>query len=108
MQSGLPLLLGIRQPGQGMTQDTARRSIDWLRDTGCRVLALMGGEPLLRPDFVHRVVYYAAKEGFWVYLLTNARLLRPEAMDRMADSGVATVTFAANSVDEKPGVPTAR
>jgi sulfatase maturation enzyme AslB (radical SAM superfamily) len=29
---------------KGMTEDTARRSIDWLHDTGCRVLALMGGE----------------------------------------------------------------
>jgi sulfatase maturation enzyme AslB (radical SAM superfamily) len=27
----------------GMTEDVARRSIDWLHDTGCRVLALMGG-----------------------------------------------------------------
>ena len=48
-----------------MTEDVARRSIDWLHDNGCRVLALMGGEPLLRPDFVHKVVYYAAKKGFW-------------------------------------------
>ena len=37
---------------KGMTEDVARRSIDWLHDHGCRVLALMGGEPLLRPDFV--------------------------------------------------------
>jgi len=47
---------------KGMTEDVARRSIDWLHDNGCRVLALMGGEPLLRPDFVHKVVYYAAKK----------------------------------------------
>jgi sulfatase maturation enzyme AslB (radical SAM superfamily) len=63
---------------KGMTEDVARRSIDWLHDNGCRVLALMGGEPLLRPDFVHKVVYYAAKKGFWVYIATNGRLLRPE------------------------------
>jgi MoaA/NifB/PqqE/SkfB family radical SAM enzyme len=92
---------------KGMTQVTARRSIDWLHNTGCRVLALMGGEPLLRPDFVHRVVYYAAKKGFWVYLPTNARLLRPEVIDRLADAGVATVNFAVDSVDEKPGLPKA-
>ena len=49
---------------KGMTEDVARRSIDWLHDNGCRVLALMGGEPLLRPDFVHKVVCYAAKKGF--------------------------------------------
>jgi sulfatase maturation enzyme AslB (radical SAM superfamily) len=48
---------------KGMTEDIARRSIDWLHDNGCRVLALMGGEPLLRPQFVHKVVYYAAKKG---------------------------------------------
>ena len=41
---------------KGMTEDVARRSIDWLHDSGCRVLALMGGEPLLRPDFTRKVV----------------------------------------------------
>jgi len=46
---------------KGMTEDVARRSIDWLHDHGCRVLALMGGEPLLRPQFAHKVVYYAGK-----------------------------------------------
>src|SRR5579884_1585701 len=49
---------------KGMSEDTAKRSIDWLHATTCRVLALMGGEPLLRPQFVHKVVYYAAKKGF--------------------------------------------
>jgi hypothetical protein len=67
-----------------MTQDVARRSIDWLHDHGCRVLALMGGEPLLRPDFVHKVVYYAAKKGFWIYIATNGRLLKPDFADRWA------------------------
>ena len=40
---------------KGMTEDVARRSIDWLHGNGCRVLTLMGAEPLLRPDFVHKV-----------------------------------------------------
>jgi MoaA/NifB/PqqE/SkfB family radical SAM enzyme len=92
---------------KGMSEDTARRSIDWLHSTTCRVLALMGGEPLLRPQFVHKIVYYAAKKGFWVYLPTNARLLRPEIIDRIADAGVATVNFAVDTVDEKPGLPKA-
>ena len=92
---------------KGMSEDTAKRSIDWLHSTTCRVLALMGGEPLLRPDFAHKVVYYAAKKGFWVYLPTNARLLRPEVIDRLADAGVATVNFAVDTVAEKPGLPKA-
>ena len=92
---------------RGMTEDTARRSIDWLHDNGCRVLALMGGEPLLRPDFAHKVVYYAAKKGFWVYIGTNGRLLRPDVTDRLADAGVGVFNFALDSWDEKPSLPKA-
>jgi MoaA/NifB/PqqE/SkfB family radical SAM enzyme len=92
---------------KGMTEDVARRSIDWLHDHGCRVLALMGGEPLLRPDFVHKVVYYAAKKGFWVYIGTNGRLLRPDVADRLGDAGVAVFNFALDAWDLKPGLPKA-
>ena len=90
-----------------MTEDTARRSIDWLHDHGCRVLALMGGEPLLRPDFAHKVVYYAAKKGFWIYIGTNGRLLRPDVADRVGDAGAAVFNFALDAWDVKPGLPKA-
>ncbi len=92
---------------KGMTEDIARRSIDWLHDNGCRVLALMGGEPMLRPQFVHKVVYYAAKKGFWVYVPTNGRLLRPDVIDRLGDAGVATFNLAVDALDIKPGLPKA-
>ena len=45
---------------KGMTEEVAKRSIDWLHSTTCRVLAFMGGEPLLRPQLVHKACYYAA------------------------------------------------
>jgi MoaA/NifB/PqqE/SkfB family radical SAM enzyme len=89
---------------KGMTEDIARRSIDWLEDTTCRVLALMGGEPLLRPDFVHKVVYYATKKGFWIYLPTNGRLMRPDVIDRLGDAGVQVVNLAIDAMDLKPGL----
>ncbi len=92
---------------KGMTEDTARRAIDWLHDTGCRVLALMGGEVLLRPLFVHRIVYDAAKKGFWVYVPTNGRLMRPDVIDRLGDAGVATINLAVDVVDEQEGMPKA-
>jgi MoaA/NifB/PqqE/SkfB family radical SAM enzyme len=92
---------------KGMTEDVARRSIDWLHDHGCRVLALMGGEPLLRPQFAHKIVYYAAKKGFWIYIGTNGRLLRPDVTDRLADSGAAIFNFALDAWDEKPSLPKA-
>jgi MoaA/NifB/PqqE/SkfB family radical SAM enzyme len=92
---------------KGMTEEVARASIDWLHSTTCRVLALMGGEVILRPAFVHKVVYYAAKKGFWIYIPTNGRLLKPPVIDRLADAGVATFNLAVDAVDEKPGLPKA-
>jgi MoaA/NifB/PqqE/SkfB family radical SAM enzyme len=91
----------------GMTEDVARRSIDWLYDHGCRVLALMGGEPLLRRDFAHKVIYYAAKKGFWVYAGTNGRLLKPDYADRLGDAGIAVINLALDAWDVKPGLPKA-
>ena len=92
---------------RGMSEDVARRSIDWLHDIGCRVVAIMGGEPLLRPAFVHRLVDYAVQRGCFVYLPTNGRLMRPEVIDRLGDAGLATVNVAVDVVDEKPGLPKA-
>ena len=92
---------------KGMTEEVAKASIDWLHGTTCRALALMGGEVLLRPQFVHKVVYYAAKQGFWIYVPTNGRLLKPDVIDRLADAGVATFNLAVDAVDEKPGLPKA-
>jgi MoaA/NifB/PqqE/SkfB family radical SAM enzyme len=92
---------------KGMTEDTARRSIDWLEDKGCRVLALMGGEPLLRWPFVHKVTAYAASKGFFVYLATNGRLMRPKVIDRLGDAGISVINLAIDSVEERPELPKA-
>ncbi len=92
---------------KGMTEDTARRAVDWLHDTGCRVLAFMGGEVLLRPQFVHKVAYYAAKKGFWVYVPTNGRLMRPDVIDRLGDAGVAAFNLAVDSVEDRKELPKA-
>lgn len=92
---------------KGMSEETARLSIDWLHDTGCRVLALMGGEVLLRPQFAHKVTDYAARKGFFVYLPTNGRLMRPDVIDRLGDAGVATVNLAVDSVEDRKELPKA-
>src|SRR6185312_6994723 len=69
---------------KGMTEDVAKRSIDWLHSIGARVLALMGGEPLLRPKFIHKIVDYSAKRDIFVYLAVDSvkeRKSLPKALD---------------------------
>ena len=65
----------------------------------------MGGEVILRPQFVHKVVYYAAKKGFWIYVPTNGRSPKPDVIDRLADAGVATFNLAVDVVDESLACP---
>lgn len=92
---------------KGMSENVARRSIDWLHSIGSRVLALMGGEPLLRPKFIHKITDYAARKDFFVYLPTNGRLMKPDVIDRLGDAGLASVNLAVDCVEEKPGLPKA-
>jgi MoaA/NifB/PqqE/SkfB family radical SAM enzyme len=67
----------------------------------------MGGEVLIRPKFVHKVVYYAAKRGFWIYVPTNGRLMREDVIDRLGDAGMATVNLAVDSVEDRKELPKA-
>jgi len=91
----------------GMTLETARQSIDWLKSKGCRVVALMGGEVLLRPDFVLDVIKYGAKQGFFVYLPTNGYLLTKDFIDKAGAAGVSAINLAVDCISPKPGLPKA-
>jgi len=92
---------------KGMTEDVTKRSVDFLHSVGCRVIAIMGGEPLLRPKFIHKVIYYGSKRDFFMYLPTNGRLMTPQVIDWIGDAGVAAVNLAVDCVDEKRGLPKA-
>jgi MoaA/NifB/PqqE/SkfB family radical SAM enzyme len=50
--------------GAGIDLETARSAIDWLKSIGCRVVPLMGGEPLLRPDLVVTLSVTARSRAF--------------------------------------------
>lgn len=90
---------------KGMTLETAKRSIDWLKTVGCRVLAIMGGEPLLRKGFILDVIKYGADSGFFVYLPTNGLLMDRDFIDRVGENRVAAINLAVDSIEEKPGLP---
>ncbi len=92
---------------EGMTLGTAIRSMDWLHTTGCRVIAIMGGEPLLRKDFILEVVRYGTRRGFFVYLPTNGLLLDEDFVDRVGEAGVAAINLAIDCMEPKPGLPKA-
>jgi MoaA/NifB/PqqE/SkfB family radical SAM enzyme len=91
----------------GMSLETAKSSIDWLKKIGCRVLALMGGEPLIRKDFILEVIRYASQNDFFVYLPTNGYLMDKTFIDEMGQAGVAAVNLAVDCVAPRKGLPKA-
>ncbi len=91
----------------GMDFETAKSAIDWLKSIGCRVIPLMGGEPLLRKDFVLKVIRYGAENGFFMYLPTNGYLLDKAFIDEVGKAGVAAINLAVDCVAPRKGLPKA-
>ena len=89
----------------GMTRQVAEDSVNWLWSKGCRVLAYMGGEPLLRKRFIIDLTRYAVQKGFFVYLPTNGILLDRDFIDEIGQAGVSTINLAVDTVDQRAGLP---
>jgi MoaA/NifB/PqqE/SkfB family radical SAM enzyme len=87
-----------------MTWETAKDSVDWLKSVGCRVLAFMGGEPLMKKDLILKTAEYARKQGFFVYLPTNGYLLTPDFVDK-AGSNIAVYNVALDAVTPTKELP---
>lgn len=92
---------------EGMSLETAKASLDWLKSVGCRVVPLMGGEPLLRKDFILDVIRYGNDSGFFMYLPTNGYLLDQSFIDEMGRAGTAAVNLAVDCVAPRKGLPKA-
>jgi MoaA/NifB/PqqE/SkfB family radical SAM enzyme len=90
---------------QGMTMQVAKDAVDWLKSVGCRVLAYMGGEPLVRKEFIIDITRYATARGLFVYLPTNGILMDESFIDEIGKAGVSTVNVAADAVEAYEGIP---
>jgi len=93
------------QQHPGMDMETAKDTVDWLHSVGCRVLAYMGGEPLLRKQFIIDLTRYAANKGFFVYLPTNGILLDKSFIDAIGKAGISTINLAVDGIEKQEGLP---
>lgn len=88
----------------GMSMETARKAVDWLHKSGCRVLAYMGGEPLVRPDFIIALTRYATEKGFFVYLPTNGILMDEAFVEEIGQAGIAAINLAVDCLEPGAGL----
>ena len=90
---------------EGMTLQVAKDAVNWLQSVGCRVLAYMGGEPLIRKDFLIELTRYAAEKGFFVYLPTNGILMNEAFIDEIGKAGISVINLAVDAIDHYKGIP---
>jgi MoaA/NifB/PqqE/SkfB family radical SAM enzyme len=83
-----------------LSPELLRATIDELVGLGCGKIHLSGGEPLLREDLFELIEYMVAK-GMRVNLTTNGTLLTREEAERLADSGVKSISVSIDSPEAR-------
>jgi MoaA/NifB/PqqE/SkfB family radical SAM enzyme len=87
----------------------AKRLIDESLDLGICILAFTGGEPLLRQDIFELIAHVDQRKAMPI-MFTNGQLLTPDAVERLADSGLYTLFLSldapsAEEHDRLRGIP---
>ena len=79
--------------------DEALALIDNISESDTRYLILLGGEPLIKRDFID-IVGYASKR-FHVSVCTNGTLIDKEYAERMRDAGIQMVLLSLDGATSK-------
>jgi len=58
-----------------------------INETGCKHIAITGGEPMLRED-IFQLISFFSSSGLEIALITNGTLLNEDAVKRCVDAGV--------------------
>jgi len=93
-----------------LTTNEIKGVLDQLHEAGCLYLALTGGEPLVRDDFID-IADYAHKKNFAISLLTNGTLINENIAHKIKDLGFLRVCVSLlgscaathDSITGKPG-----
>ena len=83
-----------------LSSELLRTTIDELAELGCGKIHLSGGEPLLRED-LFELVEYMVTRGMRVNLTTNGTLLTREKAERLAASGVKSISVSIDSPEAR-------
>lgn len=81
-----------------LTSEEAMEVVDKLAAMGMPVLALSGGEPLVRPDILD-ITRRAADSGMYVSVATNGTLVTEEKAKQMKAAGVSYLQISVDGAD---------
>ncbi len=76
-----------------LTTEQAKEVVDQLDKAGVVAVALSGGEPTLREDFLE-IASYIHRKGMYVSVASNGTLITKEFAKRMKDAGVGYIEIS--------------
>ena len=71
----------------------AKKALDILHKNKFGVVQITGGEPFLNPD-IFKIIKYAKKIGFIVFIPTNGTLITKDFADKLAESKVDQISIS--------------
>ena len=105
MQSSMQILLYEFPKGDHVKEyldyDAIAKLANEADELGYFEFDLQGGELLLQPDKLFKVLEAIKPERFYLYLTTNGFYLDKEMAEKLADANVSRVSVSIDSMDEK-------
>jgi len=88
---------GSEDKGKELTTGEWKEILDEIHQEGCVWLALTGGEPLIREDFLE-IYAYAKEKGFIITIFTNGCLLTEEIINYLKKSPPYCIEITLNGI----------
>ena len=89
-----------RKPSEDLPLDTVKNVVDQLSDLGCVIIALAGGEPLMRKD-LPQIIEYIKNKGIDVFLNTNGTLLTENKINELKNAGLSQVEISLDGFEQE-------
>lgn len=80
--------------------ETVKNIVDQLCDLGCVIIALAGGEPLVRKD-LPKIIEYIKSKGIDVFLNTNGTLLSTDKITLLKNAGLTQVEISLDGFEKE-------
>lgn len=89
---------GKKNPKEFTTEEI-KKIIDELDELGVVLIALAGGEPLVRKD-IYEIIAYIKNKGMEVFLNTNGTLITEETIKKLLDAGLTHIEISVDGLEK--------
>lgn len=88
-----------RKDEREFTLEEVKKIIDELNSLGTVLIALAGGEPMMRKD-IYEIISYIKSKGMEVFLNTNGTLINEENVKRLIEAGLTHIEISIDGLKD--------